>query len=173
MRRQHHGARIPGHGFCWYDCKCIIKSANAQLPGWFRPWIFCLNNGWNIVPSCSFLSLFTFSTKIYYRGVSGFATDCPCGVWCHGLTTSLLYVSPFLEILFRMIAGLYIWHYGKRFFVVFIVLYICVNAWQYDSTKISFTWFPCLKMCFFLYRVLQYTNSHRPSFNTFYQISSV
>ena len=28
-----------------------------------------------------------YSTMIFYRGVSGFATDCPCGVWCHGLTT--------------------------------------------------------------------------------------
>ena len=33
---------------------------------------------------------------IFCRGVSGFATDCPCGVWCHGLTTCLLHVgSPF------------------------------------------------------------------------------
>ena len=24
----------------------------------------------------------------------GFATDCPCGVWCRGLTTCLLYVVP-------------------------------------------------------------------------------
>ena len=28
------------------------------------------------------------------RGVSGFATDCPCNVWCRGLTTCLLHVSP-------------------------------------------------------------------------------
>ena len=27
-------------------------------------------------------------------GVSGFAIDCPCGVWCHGLTTCLLHVGP-------------------------------------------------------------------------------
>ena len=35
-----------------------------------------------------------FSTWIFCRGVSGFATDCPCGVWCRGLTTSLLHVGP-------------------------------------------------------------------------------
>ena len=29
----------------------------------------------------------TYSTWIFCRGVSGFATDCPCGVWCRGLTT--------------------------------------------------------------------------------------
>ena len=33
-------------------------------------------------------------TRICYRGVLGFATDCPCGVWCRGLTTCLLYVGP-------------------------------------------------------------------------------
>ena len=34
------------------------------------------------------------SAGIFYRGVSGFATDCPCGVWCRGSTTCLLYVGP-------------------------------------------------------------------------------
>ena len=35
-----------------------------------------------------------YSTRIFYRGVSGFANDCPCGVWCRGLTTCLLNVGP-------------------------------------------------------------------------------
>ena len=34
------------------------------------------------------------STLIFCRGVSGFATDCHCGVWYRGLTTSLLDVGP-------------------------------------------------------------------------------
>ena len=29
-----------------------------------------------------------------YHGVPGFATDCPCVLWCRGLTTCLLYVGP-------------------------------------------------------------------------------
>ena len=33
-------------------------------------------------------------TWIFFRGVSGFATDCPCGVWCRGLTTCFLHVGP-------------------------------------------------------------------------------
>ena len=37
------------------------------------------------------------STWIFCRGVSGFASDCPCGVWCGGLTTCLLYVGPILN----------------------------------------------------------------------------
>ena len=36
----------------------------------------------------------SYSTWIFCRGVSGFAIDCPCGVWCRGLTTCLLYVGP-------------------------------------------------------------------------------
>ena len=36
----------------------------------------------------------SYSTGIFCRGVSGFATDCPCNVWCRGLTTCLLHVGP-------------------------------------------------------------------------------
>ena len=36
----------------------------------------------------------SYSTWIFCRGVSGFATDCLCGVWCRGLTTCLLHVGP-------------------------------------------------------------------------------
>ena len=38
---------------------------------------------------------FVFWTRILYMKVPGLATVCPCGVWCHGLTTYLLFVSPF------------------------------------------------------------------------------
>ena len=38
----------------------------------------------------------SYSTWIFCRGVSGFATDCPCGVWCRGLTTCILHIGlPF------------------------------------------------------------------------------
>ena len=36
----------------------------------------------------------SYSTWIFCRGVSGFATDCPCDIWCRGLTTCLLHVGP-------------------------------------------------------------------------------
>ena len=36
----------------------------------------------------------SYSTWISCRGVSGFATDCPCDVWCRGLTICLLHVGP-------------------------------------------------------------------------------
>ena len=38
--------------------------------------------------------VFRFSTRIFYKWVPGFVTDCPCGVWCRGLTTCFLYVDP-------------------------------------------------------------------------------
>ena len=38
-----------------------------------------------------------FSTRIFYRCVPGFATDGPCGVWCRGFTTCLLYVDPYFR----------------------------------------------------------------------------
>ena len=39
------------------------------------------------LPSDSFI--FKIPTRIFYRGVPGFETYCPCGVWCRGLTTCL------------------------------------------------------------------------------------
>ena len=42
-------------------------------------------------------AMFTFPTKIFYMGVPGFETDCPCGVWCRGLTICLLYVGGLFE----------------------------------------------------------------------------
>ena len=50
-------------------------------------WIQHGANGPLYVTSC-------YSTWIFCRGVSGFATDCPCDVWCRGLTTCLLHVGP-------------------------------------------------------------------------------
>ena len=43
---------------------------------------------------------FVLSTRIFYRGVWGFTTDCSCDVWCCGLTTCLLCVSLLLFALF-------------------------------------------------------------------------
>ena len=39
--------------------------------------------------------IFTFPTGIFYRGVPGFATGCPCDVGCRGITTCLLCWSIF------------------------------------------------------------------------------
>ena len=48
----------------------------------------------NMVPSDPCMSYLAIPTCIFCREVSGFATDCPCGVWCHGLTRCILHVGP-------------------------------------------------------------------------------
>ena len=48
----------------------------------------------------------SYSTWIFCMGVSGYATDCPCGVWCRGLTTCLLHVGPtFWKSIFKKQLG--------------------------------------------------------------------
>ena len=38
--------------------------------------------------------MFRFSTRIFYWGVSVFVIGCPCGAWCRGSPTCLLFVGP-------------------------------------------------------------------------------
>ena len=67
-------------------CKC--KYLDVSTPGhspWISNWICYLGTRYLMV---------TFPTRIFYREVPEFATDCPCGVWCRGWTTCLLYVGP-------------------------------------------------------------------------------
>ena len=108
--------------FLFTNC-VLVSDDNSLLPGCLWLLKFGLNNllpfdtrylvFYNPSPPRMFLSLdllseyriqhgtngplyFTssYSTWIFCRGVSGFATDCPCGVWCRGLTTCLLHVGP-------------------------------------------------------------------------------
>ena len=73
----------------------IWCSTIPHLPGCFCPWTFFENIGFNTVLTDPLMShLSSYSTWIFCRGVSGFATDCPGGVWCRGLTTCLLHVGP-------------------------------------------------------------------------------
>ena len=58
-------------------------------------WTLSLNIGLNMLPSDSIVSCqFRISTRIFYTWVPGFATICPSGVWCRGLTTCPLYAGP-------------------------------------------------------------------------------
>ena len=72
----------------------IWCSTIPHLPGCFCPWTFFENIGFNTVLMDNLYVTSSYSTWIFCRGVSGFAIDCPCGVWCHGLTTCLLHVGP-------------------------------------------------------------------------------
>ena len=71
----------------------IWCSTIPHLPGCFCPWTFFENIGFNTVLTDPYVTS-SYSTWIFCRVVSGLATDCPCGVWCRGLTTCLLHVGP-------------------------------------------------------------------------------
>ena len=66
----------------WF-CKCatpwMFPSLNIRLEYWFEHVNFRL-----------LYVMFTFPTRIFYRGVPGFVIDCHCGMWSRGLTTCLL-----------------------------------------------------------------------------------
>ena len=74
----------------------------------------------------------SYSTWKFYRGVSGFATDCPCDVWYRGLTTCLLHVglpfgNRFLNTSWAV--GLTYWIVCLHFFLYFdICNYICLHT---------------------------------------------
>ena len=77
----------------YFDTRCLVFY-NTSPPRMFLSldllWEYWIQHGANgplYVTSC-------YSTWIFCRGISGFATDCPCDVWCRGLTTCLLHVGP-------------------------------------------------------------------------------
>ena len=126
-----------------HSCSMIY----CLLLGWSWPLVFVLsnNNGPLYVTS-------SYSTWIFCRGVSGFATDCPCGVWCRELTTCLLYVCPFfwnglkqkLECRFDII------NYKSSLLLHFdICNCVCLNSW-YEF----YLYF--LKSVLYFYQVLLY-----------------
>ena len=71
-------------------------------------------------------------TGIFCRGVSGFATNCPCDVWCRGLTTCLLHFgAPFGNRFLNTswAVGLTYWIVYLHFFLYFdICNYICLDT---------------------------------------------
>ena len=94
------------------------------------------------------------STWILCRGVSGFATDCPCGVWCRGLTTCLLHVGPPFGN--RLLNNS--WAVGLTKWIVYLHLlhfdicnYICPGT-SYHFSALSLL----LKYCALFFQVLLY-----------------
>ena len=62
----------------------------------------------------------SYSTWIFCREVSGFATDCRCDVWCRVLTTCLLHVGPPFGNRFLNTS----WAVGLTYWIVY--LHACV-----------------------------------------------
>ena len=110
----------PLYEFCFlYFTNCVLLSDdNSLIPGclWLLAFVLNFDTRYLVFynsPPRMFLSLdllseyriqhgaigplyvrCSYSTWISCRGVSGFATDCPCDVWCRGLTICLLHVGP-------------------------------------------------------------------------------
>ena len=98
-----------------------------QLPGCFCPWTFFQNIGFNMVPLDPFMS--HVPTQLGYS--AGFATDCPCGVWCRGLTACLLHVGPPFRNRLSNISwavDLTLWIVYLHFFYFDICYYICLDT---------------------------------------------
>ena len=86
---------------------------------------------WFIMWQCSSDIIITpsYSTWIFCRGVSGFATDCPCDVWCRGLTTSLLNFVPPFENRFSNTS----WAVGLTYWIVYLHLSVFWHMQSYMS----------------------------------------
>ena len=82
--------RLPLHKYSWF-CKCTTPWMFLPPDILLEYWIEHVSFGLLYV-------MFTFPTRIFYRGVPCLATDCPCCVWCRGLTTCPCMLVKFLEI---------------------------------------------------------------------------
>ena len=74
----------------------------------------------------------SYSTWIFCRGVSGFATDCPCDVWCRGLTTCLLHVGPPFGNRFLNTC----WAVGLTYWIVYLRCFVFWHMQLYMSSYI-------------------------------------
>ena len=74
----------------------------------------------------------SYSTWIFCKGISGFATDCPCDVWCRGLTTCLLHVGPLFGnrcLNTSWAVGLTYWIVYLHFFriLTYAIIYVLIH----------------------------------------------
>ena len=86
-----------------------------------------------------------YSTGILCRGVSGFATECPCGVWCRGLTTCLLHVGPPFGNRFLNNS----WAVGLTKWIVYLHFDICNHI--YLDTSYHFSALSLLLKCYLFF----------------------
>ena len=113
--------------FCNYALLWMILPLNILYEYWIEPVFVEL-----------IYATFRFYTRMFYRGVPWFATDCPCGVWCRGLTTCLRYVGPTF--------GNLIWNDNgcvrydimeSNFVIIFNYVYICMYIYIWVCLHVS------------------------------------
>ena len=80
----------------------------------------------------------SYSTWIFWWGVSVFPTDCPCDVWCRGLTTCLLYVGPPFDNRFSNTS----WAVGLTYWIVYLHCFLYFDICNYICLDTSYNfWF--------------------------------
>ena len=106
----------------------------------------------------------SYPNWIFCRGVSGFVTDCPWGVWCRGLTTCLLHVGPPFGN--RLLNNS--WAVGLTLWIINLIFVVFWHMQLYMSWYIrSFFSFTFLNILYFF--KYSCTNIlHRRSLYTFY-----
>ena len=106
----------------------IWCSTIPHLPGCFCPWTdYRIQHG-AIGPLYVTSS---YSIWISCRGISGFATDCPCDVWCRGLSTCLLHVGPPFGNRFLNTS----WSVGLTYWIVYLH-YFCIFTYAIKNVLI-------------------------------------
>ena len=95
-----------GHTVCTTDSGFLqlanIGYANVYVSVYFYPWISFSNVALNMLPSDS-STLNVYCQLRYSTGefLPGFAIDCPCGVWYHGVNTCLPILVHFVKSSFK------------------------------------------------------------------------
>ena len=111
---------------------------------------------------------FSYSTWIFCRGVSRFATDCPCDVWCRRLTTCLLHVgAPFGN---RFLSTT--WAVGLTYWIVYLYFF-CILTYAIIYVMIHHIIFWLHLYFLNILYLFKYSCSnmfHRRSLCTFYSL---
>ena len=104
----------------------------------------------------------SYSTWISCGGVSGFATDCPCDIWCRGLTTCLLHVGPPFGNWFLNNS----WAVGWTWIVY--LLFFCILTYAMSWYIMKFLALSLLLKCSLFFKYSCTNILHRHSLCTFY-----
>ena len=135
--------------FRWFTNCVLLSDDKSLIPGSLWLLAFVFNNTlilgiWCSLTSQDVLSLdllseyriqhcaieplyvtSSYSTWIFSRGVSGFATDCPCDVWCRGLHVCW---STFWKSIFKQQLGCRFDIMDSIFLYFDICNYICLDT---------------------------------------------
>ena len=97
----------------WYfisNSSIVYENLDA-LEDEIYDYIINMNYGYLLLANCRGIDV-----------VLGFATDCPCGVWCRGLTTCLLHVDPPFGN--RILNNS--WAVGLTYWIIYLI-FLCFN----------------------------------------------